>query len=205
MEKALASVIFTCFLCLTSCVPSLNPIYTEQDVVFDATLLGPWTDQESSETWDFTSDGDKAYKLVYTDDDGKKGEFKAHLFKIADETYLDLEPVKAAAPQNDFHKGHIITVHTFVRIAREAKGFRVFYLEPKWLKEFLEKDPSAVTHVMFQGEILLTDSTRNLQKFIAAQASRKGAFSDSISVKRKEKGATKGISVMRRQEKKLAF
>jgi len=32
----------TAAVLLCSCIPSVNPFYTDQDVVFDARLLGEW-------------------------------------------------------------------------------------------------------------------------------------------------------------------
>ncbi len=74
---------------LAGCVPSLNPLYTDQDLIFDSALLGVWTDKDSKETWAFTEAGEKEYKLLYTEEDGRKGEFKAHLLKIEGKTFLD--------------------------------------------------------------------------------------------------------------------
>ena len=64
------SIILAFVFLLTACVPSLNPLYTEQDLVFDKSILGVWTDDKQTETWEFVYVDEKEYKLVHTDEDG---------------------------------------------------------------------------------------------------------------------------------------
>jgi hypothetical protein len=172
-------------LILTSCVPSLNPLYTDADLIFDETLLGVWTDPDATESWDFTYSSEKEYKLVYTDEKGKKGEFRARLLKIEGKTFLDLTPVKPVLPQNDFYKANFLATHTFVQVTQSAPNAQIAYLEPDWLKSFLEKNPAAIRHEKLSGEILLTASTKDLQKFLLAHLNTPGAFSKPIAIKRK--------------------
>src|ERR1019366_7010332 len=82
-------------LCLPGCIPSLNPFYTDKDLVFDPRLLGTWAEkgkEQEPETWSFEKAGDKAYKLAIAEKPGKEGEFTAHLFKLKHEYFLDLLP-----------------------------------------------------------------------------------------------------------------
>lgn len=186
MMKAHTIVLVALLVFQTACVPSVNPLYTEQDLIFDRALLGVWTDDEKTETWEFTFSDEKVYKLVHTDEDGKLGEFKARLLKIEGRTFLDIAPVKSHLSGNDFFKGHILPVHSFVQVSNEGRTFQLSYLEPKWLKPFLENNPTAVRYTMIDGEILFTDSSKNMQKFIASNVSTPGAFSNSIRIQRKE-------------------
>ena len=172
-------------LILTSCVPSLNPLYTDDDLISDDNLLGVWMDAEATESWAFTASGEKEYRLVYTDEKGKKGEFKARLLRIEGKTFLDLMPVKPESAQNDFYKANFLPTHTFVQINQSAPNAQISYLEPEWLKAFLDKNPAVIRHEKISGEILLTASTRELQKFLLAHLNTPGAFSKPIGIKRR--------------------
>jgi hypothetical protein len=185
MKNIIKFATFSFLLILTSCVPSLNPLYTDGDLIFDAALLGVWTDTDATESWDFSFSDEKEYKLVYTDESGKKGEFKAHLLKIEGKTFLDLTPVKPALVQNDFYKQNFLVTHTFVQITQAAPNAQIAYLEPDWLKSFLDKNPAAIRYEKLSGEILLTASTKELQKFLLAHLNTPGAFSKPIGIKRK--------------------
>ena len=76
------------------CVPviSLHPFYTEEDVVFEEKLLGKWVDDpnDPDTTWEFNriEEPKNAYKLVFYDDEGKKGSFVAHLVRLQNKLFL---------------------------------------------------------------------------------------------------------------------
>ncbi len=186
MTKLSLIALISSFVFLTACVPSLNALYTEQDLFFDKALIGVWTDGEQSETWEFTFADENEYKLVHTDELGKQGEFEARLLRIDGRTFLDIAPVRPRLSQNDFFSSHLLSVHSFVRLSQEGKTFRISYLETKWLKPFLEKNPAAVRHALIDGEILFTDTPKNLQKFIGANLNTLGAFSNPVTLQRKE-------------------
>jgi hypothetical protein len=88
-------------LFVTACVPSLNPFYTAQDVAADPGLPGAWVDAkggDNPDSWTFSpaeGPGNPGYTLTVTDNGGKSsGKFKAVLFKLGSERFLDLEPTQ---------------------------------------------------------------------------------------------------------------
>ncbi len=160
MKNIIKLVTLGFLLIFAGCVQSLNPLYTEQDLIFETALLGVWTDKDSTETWELTKTNEKQYKLVITDEDGKTGEFTAHLLKIDGKTFMDLMPVELALPQNNFYKEHFVPTHTFAQISQTAPTVQISFLEPKWLGKFLAKKPSAVRHEKMGEEIFLTASPK---------------------------------------------
>jgi len=182
----------------TSCVASVNPLYLEPDIVFDREILGVWTDEEQVETWVFSDMGAKEYKLVYTDEDGKVGQFRAHLFMIGGKLFLDLAPIVPRLSDNNFYRSHFVTLHTFVYVMRDKGELRISYLEPEWLKAELKRNPSAIGHINLDGEIVLTDSTEKLQSFITGSLSAPGGFSQPTTMKRKIQTAKTGRKIIPR-------
>jgi hypothetical protein len=97
-------VLLALLACLTGCVPvdSLNPLYTDKDVVFDESLLGSWvgTDNGEDGVLEFIArgeDGKKSYSLVMTDKDKdsntyKKSVYHAQLVKLNEHLFLDVVP-----------------------------------------------------------------------------------------------------------------
>lgn len=51
---------------LPACVPSMNPLYTAKDLVFDPALVGAWAPDGSKETWRFEQLGGKRYGLTHS-------------------------------------------------------------------------------------------------------------------------------------------
>ena len=92
--------------CLTGCVPvdSLNPLYTDKDIVFDESLLGVWVGPNNGEDGGlkfsrFVQDGQKGYVqkgyvLTMFDgnkklEDAEKMVFHAFLIKLDGREFLD--------------------------------------------------------------------------------------------------------------------
>lgn len=98
MKKLL--LLFAGLLLLTGCVPvdSLNPLYTDKDVVFDESLLGEWVAMDANEKggMKFIKDGNDAYEIVMFDTDAngeqKNTFYDAHLLNISGQKFLDMLP-----------------------------------------------------------------------------------------------------------------
>lgn len=178
MKKALALVVLVTLLALSGCVPSLHPLYTEKDLIAEPALLGSWVDLKSKESWTFKQDGEKQYKVVYTDNENKIGEFSVHVLRMGGQEFLDLYPVEPKLQENGFYSGHLLRVHTFLHASQTKPTLKMSFLDPDWLKKFLEKNPSAIRHEKVdEDEIVLTASPRELQKFLLAHLKTPGAFS----------------------------
>ena len=94
-------VLLALLACLTGCVPvdSLNPLYTDKDIVFDESLLGEWVGPDANDTGSmkFVKEGKDAYVIVMTDKDGPDGEQKttfydARLLSLSGQKFLDVLP-----------------------------------------------------------------------------------------------------------------
>lgn len=171
------------------CVPSLNPLYTERDLTVDPALIGTWIDKENDETWTFSNCERFKYTLVHIDSDGRKGEYDARLVKIENKLFLDIVPVKPGFTQNDLYKGYFFATHTFIHIVSKESTVQISFMEPRWLKDFLAENPDAIRHEKINGEIVLTSSPKETQKFVLAHLNTRGAFSQPAELERKRGGS----------------
>jgi len=184
MKRTPSALTLALALVLSACVPSLNPLYTERDLVFDTALLGVWAENDNAQnTWAFERSGDKSYKAIYTEK-GKTGEFEVHLLRLGDTLFLDFYPEDAGIKEmnrNDFYQFHFLPVHTFAKVSLSGSTVGMAFLDPDWLKKLLEKKPGAIRHEK-RGEegIVLTASTKDLQKFVLKHVHE--AFGDKPAV-----------------------
>jgi len=181
-----------CFLLalyMTGCVPSLHPLYTDADLVFNLSLLGVWSkDKDTKETWTFNTQDEQSYNLVFTDNEGKTGEFSAHLLKVKDTLFLDLYPAEAKLTQNDFYKMHLVRAHTFMWVKQIQPTLQMTCLDADWTKKFLETNPTAVRHEKTEDNgIVLTAAPKELQAFLLANLNTKGAFGEPMNLTHKNK------------------
>ena len=187
MKKLALTVILVSALSAIGCVKSLNAFYEMKDVYFDRSLVGSWASANGKETWAVVSDdGETFYVIEETDEEGRKSRFEARLFKIGDQSFIDL----VAVPAGDYIKAdgffdQTIPIHTLMAIKKEGCSARVSYLDPSWLKLFLPKNPSAVKHADADGVLVLTDSTENLQAFAKKHLSTPGAFEKAETLYKK--------------------
>lgn len=80
---------------LAGCSPvdSLNPLYTDKDVVFDPALLGQWGSENGG--LNFAKLGDNAYRIVMSGKDDDTGQITsmfldAHLVQLQGHRFLDV-------------------------------------------------------------------------------------------------------------------
>ena len=185
MKKMLTVIAAVCFI--VGCIPSLHPLYTENDLVFEKSLVGTWTDENPDNTWAFSQSGDKEYKLIYTED-GKPGEFVAHLLKIKDRMFIDLYPAEPELKtDNGFYKAHLIPAHTFMLVKQIEPTLQMAFLNPDKLKEIIAKDPKAVKHEKLgtdDDRDIFTASPKELQDFIMKNIDTPDFFGQPSNMKR---------------------
>lgn len=157
---------------LSACIPSVNPFYTEKDVVSDARLLGKWQEKDAKdtpETWQFDRLGTNSYKLLITEDNAsKRGTFKVHLFKLGTEYFLDLIPSdwEFATNQADLVSISMFPGHILARVTKFEPELELAFFDFDWLVKHLKENPAALVHRKEDDAILLTADTAALQQFV---------------------------------------
>lgn len=189
-------IFFGLFIIMHSCViPSIHPLYTEEDLIIDERLIGIWGEEDDEATWDFKlaserrgSDlfdymdypSEKSLSLIYREKN-KSAEFNAHMIKLGDNYYLDFLPYEYEI-DNGLLDIHLMPVHTFARIKIENNRITLEMFDPDWLKDLLDKNKIRIKHE-YQSELkiyVLTASTRSLQKFIEKYGNDPEAYSDPL-------------------------
>lgn len=164
----------------TACVPSVHPLYTGDDHIYDDSLVGAWVDTAADETWVFSKAEKGEYKLIQIAADGSMGEFTARLVRLGSETFVDMVPVKCGFLQN-----HFLATHTFVHLTKNGDKVHVSVLEPRWIKDVLADKPDLLRHERVNGEVILTASPKDMQEFLLANLKTRGAFTEPLALTRK--------------------
>lgn len=183
MRYITASIIVGFLLMLAACVPSLHPLYTDKDLIFEPALLGAWVEAkaDSKSTLTFSKVADTEYKMVSGEGSDKKSIFIAHLVKLGDKRFLDVKPDPASEPDCSG-----LPWHMFFYVSQIEPTLRMWDLNDKWLEKLLKKNPSLLKHEVVDGDLVLTASTKQLQRFLLRNVNTKGAFTDPVDYARKE-------------------
>ena len=191
---------------LGGCIPvmSLHPLYTEEDVVFEEKLVGIWID-DANGTWEFKhpDEKDMTYELVLSSPEDAKGLFVANLVKLENSLFIDVYPKQFPCEMEDPNKTEwhynaffYIPAHTFIKIDSIEPQLRMRLTDNEKMGELLKEDPNVVKHEVvedYDGGIVLTASTKELQAFVLKYADDSRLFTDEIIYSRKKPNTTKAI------------
>lgn len=154
-------------------VPSLHPLFTEEDLVFDPHLIGAWVD-EDDDFWVFEKSSKGGYLLTVADR-YELSSFDAHLLELGSHRFLDLYP-RTSSVANSFHSSHLLRVHTFYKVDLENESLQLIPMSGDWLEEMIQEEAIHVAHAWPEGDLLLTAQTAELQELVLVFADDPTAF-----------------------------
>ncbi len=159
-------------------VRSLEPVYTDKDLIAMPAVEGTWKAEEAGDnTFAFIRDGEK-YQLTSTED-GVSFVAEAHFAKIGKRTYLDLTFNESAFQGTDEKtldttaRSYIQSVtflstpvHLFYQVEVANNVFRMRTMNHEWAKSRREKGRLWIDHVAQGDSTLLTADTARVQRFL---------------------------------------
>ena len=191
MKKRNLIAVGAAAILLAACIPSVNPFYTDKDVVVDPHLVGEWQEKGNTndpDVWKFEQLTNKVYQLTVTEKD-KTGSFSARLFKLKQEQFLDLVPndCNYASNQSDLVAFSMFPGHLLMRVRQIEPELKFAGCDYEWLQKFLEKNPKALAHHIESDRVVLTADTRDLQKFVLKHLGTNELFPQSGEMTRRGK------------------
>ncbi|MCX7049559.1 MAG: hypothetical protein NTX50_29250 [Candidatus Sumerlaeota bacterium] len=184
MRKIAIAVAGAILTAIFACVPSLHPLYTDKDLIYDATLVGAWTNEDGTNKYSFIREGDKQYRLTTVDEQAKEGTFLVSMLKLSGATFLDLYPIDPKPDENGFYKVHYVPAHSFARITLDKDSLKVTFISPEWLASAVKANPNLVKHEIIEDHVVLTAATADLQKFVVDILNIKDAWPEPAVLKR---------------------
>lgn len=177
-------VVFVTALAMAGCfAPSLHPFFTNENIVFNETLLGGWI-KDSGEKCLFTKSGENHYELLYVSDAAAR--FEARLIELGGATFLDLYP-KPMSEGNGLVLANFVPAHTLARVTISKDSISIAMMDGDWLKRLSDQNQIDVAHERLDDEmVVLTAQTRELQVFALKHAFTKEAFGEVAVFRRIE-------------------
>lgn len=171
-------------------IHSLYPLYTEETIITNDQLEGFWTmegnkvDNECAEGLLFERhEGQNHYHLTLCED-GVWSRFDIHLVKIGKNTYIDFYPdrdhPREKRKENKYGLSdlHLYPTHSFSRINISENQLIIESFDMDWLEKLFKEKKIRIKHEMVDDDILLTASSKDLQKFVEKYADNKKAFQE---------------------------
>ncbi|MBN1361413.1 MAG: hypothetical protein JW993_12520 [Sedimentisphaerales bacterium] len=193
---------------MAGCVPvvSLHPLVSSDNLAFDERLIGVWVDEPET-TWEFARatsadaealpDGlgdavEKAYRLDFRDDEGRKGAFLACLVKLDDKLFLDVFPRTFPSGEEEAEKTDLpyntlffVRAHSFVRVLEIGNQLKMRLTDDEAFKKLIEAEPNAVASTSVDGTAVLTASSESLRAFALKHADDDRFFTNEVVLTRK--------------------
>jgi hypothetical protein len=170
-------------------VRTLHPIFFERDAVLMPAAEGDWVlPSPESETVSIRKAGDNFYHLRYAAG-GVSSLFEAGFIRVGNMPVLDLCPVIADTVGNSYYKEHLMGAHSSFRVSLENDTLRLASLNYRWFYDQVITKKSPLDYSWVNNSLLLTISTDELRKFIAAHAIEKNFFQEDFILKRVPKQA----------------
>lgn len=124
----------------------------------------------------FKPQNDYVVRLVGSNPDSAKYQFKMVIFKINDVLYADFSPYELTAiTDSRMAKENYLTVHTLARIIFQNKQLKISWLGTDYMKDMIEKKRVRIKYryVPDAGRLLLTASSEELTAMIERYAGQK--------------------------------
>jgi hypothetical protein len=140
---------------------SVQPLATDENIVFDPGLTGVWRDDDET-VYTVRDDGSKSYEIDCVSK-GKVEEttaLKARLVQLGDQRVLDL----SARKEEPFS----ISGHAFVRVTPVAEGLEIRFIGSEWLQDQIvqTKSPAHFLYGDRPAHPVITASSQDLEKFL---------------------------------------
>lgn len=148
---------------------SFNPLFTDQDALFNTALIGSW--ESEGETYTFEKLKEKNYKLsIHSNTSTDSSLYVVQSGKIGSWWFLDSYPLA----NSDEH--HYLSVHLITKMTIAGDTLRLASLEADWLAKMIGEKKLQIAHIKRDNEIILTASTKELQQLVATIGGNKEAF-----------------------------
>lgn len=180
--------LFVAAFLLSACVPSVNPLYTPETVVFRSELLGVWKEKaESEESWAFSKFEADSYKVIIQEKESSS-EFIGKLVKLGDAHFLDLYPTDEPLEKNKaigvMYKAAFLPCHMILKVEL-GEALKVNFMQPQGLRDILQVDANALSHTFREKDYpVITATTKDLQAFVRKHATSEQLWGEPGTLKK---------------------
>jgi hypothetical protein len=171
--RALLLAPLLAFFFLTACgdLPSIEPLATKDNTVFDPALVGVWNSKSAlviSQKGD-----DQSYKISWLntgEPDTAPARMEARLARVGDQRILDLTSADPGA--------FAIPCHVFLRVRPVNEGLKVQFVDSKWLRDQVKT--SSLESFLWEENPVLTASSSRLAAFLLQFGLDQRALDDGL-------------------------
>ena len=182
---------------LSSCLNTLHPIFTENDLAYDPKLIGTWntenqvnkgkaiisnlaTENSVELPGSISTIKQKGYFITYQDEHGNTKQYIAFLARIGKHLYFDYYPAdkKEDRKLDEFFGIHFVRMHTSYRVEILNDGsFELSQLDGSYVKSLIDEKKIRISHETdAEDDMTITASTKELQQYLLKYGDESSAY-----------------------------
>jgi hypothetical protein len=146
------------------------PIFDDTFARLCSTLSGTWLIDSKDQTYNFQPMDDKRYLATIVGEKHDTIQYVVIAGQLGGQWFLD------SYPKDSYDDHHVLLTHIIHRITIVGDTLEMASLESDWLKKMIDAKKISIGHARNDGEIILTASTAELQKFFRRFAKDRDAF-----------------------------
>lgn len=156
-------------LTATACVPipSLNPLWDEDNAVCEPGIVGTWISENDDEIITIMQTGPNEYRMVYVAGN-EASQYEVHAVRLEGRLYLDLCADKELLEERLHSEAYIplVVTHFFLRAALGPDRLELAALDDEAINKRLESGDIDIPYARWADGLLLTAQTDALQDLV---------------------------------------
>ena len=192
---------------LSSCLTTLHPIFTVNDLTYEPKLIGTWnieregnkerviisnlaTENSVELPGNISDIKEKGYLISYQHEDCRNPErYIAFLARIGKYLYFDYYPAYKKEDQkiDEFSEAHFVKMHTSYRVEILNDGsFELSQLDGSYVKSLIDQKKIRISHeASADDDIVITASTSELQQYLIKYSDEPEAYESKKTIFKK--------------------
>ena len=183
VSKISRNLFLVALISMVGCgVFSIHPLYYNEDLIVNDELIGIWQNNQDGDFIRIDTIADKKYRFLWYDEEDTIF-YEAGLIKLDKHYFFDIFPyddggsIKPNIGDNMFR--NYIPVHSFTKLDFGNNTLTMAEFDSKRLITLFKENKVRLAHELPEDEyVVITASTKDLQKFISRYADEEDAFNE---------------------------
>jgi hypothetical protein len=159
------------------CVRSTHPILKDEQVTANDALLGKWVAKDGKVSAELRPGEDNKYKLSYTNEDGKTGNFIVRFGKIGDVQVAEISADAFTPQSSGEYKSLLIPMYMMVVIQKTTPRLELSAMSTDWLKKYAQGHPDELD--VNPDDLIVNASTDDFQIFFMKHLNDAGMLGEA--------------------------
>lgn len=168
-------------LSLSACVPlpSVNPLWNEENAAYEPALAGTWISEDNDEIITIVETGRNEYRMVYVSGN-EASQYELHAVRLDGRLFLDLLPDRKLLEERLQGEAYVplVPCHFFLRAVLGPDGLELAAMDDEAIGKRLDRGELEIPATNWADGLLLTAQTDEIQAMVVRCADDPDVWSE---------------------------